>query len=92
LLPAGRLLSNQCLRDNANGLSDCCRELRVGALSNQCRRRAISLPRVPQPPPNVDGATTIAGGDGSRLPTANELQGARYQGRKIAGTANKLHG
>ena len=38
------------------------------------------------------GATTIAGGDGSRLPTANELQGARYQGRKIAEVANKLHG
>src|SRR3979411_3006521 len=37
-------------------------------------------------------ATTIAGGDGSRLPTANELLGARYQGRKIAETANKLHG
>src|SRR6202790_4963592 len=37
------------------------------------------------------GATTIAGGDGSRLPTANELEGARYQGRKIAETANKLH-
>ncbi len=38
------------------------------------------------------GATTIAGGDGSRQPTANELQGARYQGRKIAETANKLFG
>ncbi len=38
------------------------------------------------------GATTIAGGDGSRLPTANELQGARYQGKKIAEAANKLHG
>ena len=38
------------------------------------------------------GATTIAGGDGSRKPTENELQGARYQGRKIAETANKLHG
>ena len=38
------------------------------------------------------GATTIAGGDGSRKPTANELQGARYQGRKIAETAIKLHG
>ena len=37
------------------------------------------------------GATTIAGGDGSRQPTANELQGARYQGRKIAETAKKLH-
>ena len=38
------------------------------------------------------GATTIAGGDGSRQPTVNELQGARYQGRKIAEVANKLHG
>lgn len=38
------------------------------------------------------GATTIAGGDGSRKPTENELQGARYQGRKIAETAIKLHG
>jgi multimeric flavodoxin WrbA len=38
------------------------------------------------------GSATIAGGDGSRLPTANELQGAGYQGRKIAETANKLHG
>jgi NAD(P)H dehydrogenase (quinone) len=38
------------------------------------------------------GATTIAGGDGSRQPTLNELQGARYQGRKVAETANKLHG
>jgi len=38
------------------------------------------------------GATTIAGGDGSRQPTANELTGARYQGRKVAEVANKLHG
>jgi NAD(P)H dehydrogenase (quinone) len=38
------------------------------------------------------GASTIAGGDGSRQPTANELEGARYQGRKIAEVANKLHG
>jgi NAD(P)H dehydrogenase (quinone) len=38
------------------------------------------------------GATTIAGGDGSRKPTANELEGARYQGRVIAETAKKLHG
>jgi NAD(P)H dehydrogenase (quinone) len=38
------------------------------------------------------GATTIAGGDGSRMPTANELTGARYQGRKIAEVANKLFG
>ena len=38
------------------------------------------------------GATTIAGGDGSRQPTENELEGARYQGRKVAETAAKLHG
>jgi NAD(P)H dehydrogenase (quinone) len=38
------------------------------------------------------GATTIAGADGSRQPTGNELQGARYQGRRIAEVANKLHG
>ena len=38
------------------------------------------------------GATTIAGGDGSRKPSENELQAARYQGRKIAETAIKLHG
>ncbi len=38
------------------------------------------------------GASTIAGGDGSRQPTENELDGARYQGRKIAEVAAKLHG
>jgi NAD(P)H dehydrogenase (quinone) len=38
------------------------------------------------------GASTIAGGDGSRQPTENELKGARYQGRKIAETAKKLRG
>ncbi|MEW6391353.1 MAG: NAD(P)H:quinone oxidoreductase [Pseudomonadota bacterium] len=38
------------------------------------------------------GATTIAGGDGSRQPSENELTGARYQGRKVAETAIKLHG
>lgn len=38
------------------------------------------------------GATTIAGGDGSRQPSAVELEGARYQGRVIAETAAKLHG
>jgi len=36
------------------------------------------------------GASTIAGSDGSRQPTENELVGARYQGRKIAETASKL--
>lgn len=38
------------------------------------------------------GASTIAGGDGSRQPTENELAGARYQGRKVAEVAQKLHG
>jgi NAD(P)H dehydrogenase (quinone) len=38
------------------------------------------------------GATTISGVGGSRQPTANELQGARYQGRRIGEMANKLHG
>jgi NAD(P)H dehydrogenase (quinone) len=38
------------------------------------------------------GATTIAGGQGQRQPSENELKGARYQGRKIADIAKKLHG
>jgi NAD(P)H dehydrogenase (quinone) len=38
------------------------------------------------------GATTITGADGSRQPSANELQGARYQGRRIGEVANKLYG
>ena len=36
------------------------------------------------------GATTSAGGDGARQPTANELAGAHYQGRRVAETAKKL--
>ena len=36
------------------------------------------------------GAATIAAGDGSRQPTANELDGARFQGRYVAGIAAKL--
>lgn len=38
------------------------------------------------------GATTVAGGDGSRQPTQIDLDGARYQGRNIAEVAIKLHG
>ena len=38
------------------------------------------------------GATTLAGGDGSRQPSANELDLARFQGRHVAGIARKLHG
>lgn len=37
------------------------------------------------------GATTIAGGDGSRQPSANELAGARYQGHHVAQVTIKLH-
>ena len=36
------------------------------------------------------GATTIAGGQGQRQPSAIELEGARFQGKLIAETANKL--
>ncbi len=38
------------------------------------------------------GATTIAGGDGSRQPSAIELEGARHQGELVAKTAMKLFG
>lgn len=38
------------------------------------------------------GATTITSGDGSRQPSQTELDGARYQGRRIAEVAKKLHG
>ena len=38
------------------------------------------------------GATTIAGGQGQRQPSAIELDGARYQGKLIAETASKLFG
>ena len=38
------------------------------------------------------GATTIAGGDGSRQPSEIELAGARHQGELVARTATKLFG
>ena len=38
------------------------------------------------------GATTIAGGDGSRQPDADELAGAHYLGKRVAVTAAKLFG
>jgi NAD(P)H dehydrogenase (quinone) len=38
------------------------------------------------------GATTIAGGDGSRQPSEIELAGARHQGELVARTAAKLFG
>ena len=38
------------------------------------------------------GATTIAGGKGERQPSAIELDGARFRGKTVAETANKLFG
>lgn len=38
------------------------------------------------------GASTIAGGDGSRQPSAVDLDGARYQGKRVAEVAAKLFG
>jgi NAD(P)H dehydrogenase (quinone) len=36
------------------------------------------------------GASTIAGGDGARMPSENELEGARFQGKHVAEIAAKL--
>ena len=36
------------------------------------------------------GASTIAGGDGSRMPSENELDAARFQGKHVAEVASKL--
>ena len=36
------------------------------------------------------GASTVAGADGSRFPSENELAGARYQGEHVAKIAKKL--
>lgn len=38
------------------------------------------------------GATTLTKGDGSRMPSKIELDGAAFQGEFIAKTAKKLHG
>lgn len=38
------------------------------------------------------GATTIAGAQGERQPSQTDLDGARYQGRRIAEVAGKLFG
>jgi NAD(P)H dehydrogenase (quinone) len=38
------------------------------------------------------GASTIAGGQGQRQPSRNELDGARHQGELVAKTAQKLFG
>jgi NAD(P)H dehydrogenase (quinone) len=36
------------------------------------------------------GASTIAGGDGSRMPSENELEAARFQGKHVAEISAKL--
>ena len=38
------------------------------------------------------GASTIAGGDGSRMPSENELDAARFQGKHVAQITTKLVG
>jgi NAD(P)H dehydrogenase (quinone) len=38
------------------------------------------------------GASTIVGGKGERMPSKNELDGARYQGRYVAQLAGRLAG
>jgi NAD(P)H dehydrogenase (quinone) len=38
------------------------------------------------------GASTIAGGSGERMPSENELNAARFQGRHVAEIATKLNG
>ena len=38
------------------------------------------------------GASTITGGQGERMPSANELAGARFQGAHVARIALKLKG
>jgi NAD(P)H dehydrogenase (quinone) len=38
------------------------------------------------------GATTLAGADGKRAPSQNELEIARFQGAHVAGIAKKLFG
>ena len=60
----------------------------------------VGLPYAYQPQMTLDavhggspyGATTITGGDGSRMPSEIDLGGARFQGKHIAELAKKLHG
>lgn len=38
------------------------------------------------------GMTTTSNGDGSRMPSEQELDGARFQGKRLAEVASRLHG
>jgi hypothetical protein len=69
-----------------------------GAWENNSPGMAIGWPCYPRLararllPRSLVGATTVAAGDGSRQPTDQEFQGARYQGKRVAETAAKLAG
>jgi NAD(P)H dehydrogenase (quinone) len=38
------------------------------------------------------GMTTTSDADGSRQPSAQELEGAKFQGKRLAEITTKLHG
>ena len=38
------------------------------------------------------GMTTTSDGDGSRQPSAQELEGARFQGKRVAEVTKQFHG
>ena len=38
------------------------------------------------------GMTLVTGSDGSRMPSELDLEGARYQGKRVAEIAARLHG
>ena len=48
------------------------------------------FPLIDESPAAPYGASTLAKSDGSRQPSANELDGARYQGKHVAQIAAKL--
>ena len=70
--------------------SPCTRVCVIDPVSGFCRGCLRTLDEIAGGSPY--GATTIAGGDGSRQPSAIELEGARFQGRHVAEIAAKLHG
>lgn len=55
-----------------------------------CETRQMTLNEITGGSPY--GASTIAGGDGSRWPSENELAMARFQGRHVARIAKRLTG
>lgn len=42
--------------------------------------------------PTGNGASTIAGGQGERMPSNSELEGAKFQDRYVAQLAERLAG